>query len=170
MSILFARVPYSFCIRVRALPFYMSRSPEPKRDESSLSPPKLDDENIGSAPIQITVHSVMAGLKDVTITVPADATVGKLKRIISIISDVPTEQQILVFKDKVLSNENATLSSYGMIMACTITMNLKMNTGSRKQEKTRAAEMMLFLPLLLMPKDDVNDLRGTIREMTDVKS
>ncbi|VDM69371.1 unnamed protein product [Strongylus vulgaris] len=79
----------------------MSLSPEPKRDgESSTSPQASDDAN--AAPIEVTVHSVMAGLKDVRITVPSDATVLKLKRIISIISDVAPEHQILIYKDKEL--------------------------------------------------------------------
>ncbi|EYC19855.1 hypothetical protein Y032_0023g753 [Ancylostoma ceylanicum] len=147
----------------------MSHSPEQKRDESSLSPTKPPpQEDNATAVIEVTVHSVMDGVKDAKICVPLNANVFELKRHICIVTEVAPERQLLLYKDKELRDDDAPISSYGIVDSCSLTMNVKMNTGLQmEQQRLSAAEMFILLPVV-MPIGNLSSLRNTIRTMTDV--
>ncbi|KAK5983304.1 Ubiquitin family protein, partial [Trichostrongylus colubriformis] len=90
----------------------------------------------------------------------------ELKRTISIATDVAPEHQLLLYKDKELSDNTATLAQYGIVSACTLTMNVKMHTGLLVDQV--ALSNVMLLPLLL-PRNNVGHLRRTIRTMTNVQ-
>ncbi|KIH69178.1 hypothetical protein ANCDUO_00480 [Ancylostoma duodenale] len=52
--------------------------------------------------IEITVHSVMDGVKDAKVSVPTNANVFELKRYICLATEVAPERQLLLYKDKEL--------------------------------------------------------------------
>ncbi|PIO65868.1 ubiquitin family protein, partial [Teladorsagia circumcincta] len=85
------------------------------------------------------------------IIVPVDATVFELKRTISIATDVSPEQQILLFKDRELKDNTATLDQYGIVSACTLTMNVKMHTGILVDQFTRRSKNKSNSPNLPTP-------------------
>ncbi|RCN50155.1 ubiquitin family protein [Ancylostoma caninum] len=166
----------------------MSRSPEQKRDETSLSP-KMSPTQGGSTTdsIEITVHSVMDGVKDVRneqkrdgnfrpgrddafakLSVPTNANVFELKRYICLATEVAPGRQLLLYKDKELRDDDASISSYGIVNSCSLTMNVKMNTGLQLEQKRLGAAEMFFLIPIIMPVGNLSNLRNTIRTMTDV--
>ncbi|KJH45204.1 AN1-like Zinc finger [Dictyocaulus viviparus] len=60
-------------------------------------------QNSMMAAIELFIHSVMEGVRDAKITIPVDATVFELKRLVHLATDVIPERQLLLFKDKELS-------------------------------------------------------------------
>ncbi|KAL6725242.1 hypothetical protein Aduo_007307 [Ancylostoma duodenale] len=166
----------------------MSHSPEQKRgelhphhlispnnvartfaDETSLSP-KMSPTQGGSTTdvIEITVHSVMDGVKDAKVSVPTNANVFELKRYICLATEVAPERQLLLYKDKELRDDDASISSYGIVNPCSLTMNVKMNTGLQMEQQRMSAAEMFFLIPIIMPVGNLSNLRNTIRTMTDV--
>ncbi|VDL75565.1 unnamed protein product [Nippostrongylus brasiliensis] len=121
-----------------------------------------------SALVEITVHSVMDGVRDERINIAVDATVFELKRCIAIATSVLPEQQFLLYNETELSDDAATLGEYGINSPCVITMNVRMHTGLLVD---RASDnLMTFLPVFLpVPRGNFTHLRNTIRTMTNVR-
>ncbi|KAK6012945.1 hypothetical protein OSTOST_21875 [Ostertagia ostertagi] len=168
----------------------MSASPTQKRESPSSSPTQSPTQFTSmTAVLEIVVHSVMEGVKDAKIIVPIDATVFELKRTIAIATDVSPEQQILLYKDKELKYDLLTFYhsiipcasdtwwlvetiqqhsiKYGIVSACTLTMNVKMHTGILVDQYRCPGKY--DIPAITIPTQQCGRLRNTIREMTNVQ-
>ncbi|WKY03078.1 hypothetical protein Q1695_016404 [Nippostrongylus brasiliensis] len=122
-----------------------------------------------SALVEITVHSVMDGVRDERINIAVDATVFELKRCIAIATSVLPEQQFLLYNETELSDDAATLGEYGINSPCVITMNVRMHTGLLV-DRCASDNLMTFLPVFLpVPRGNFTHLRNTIRTMTNVR-
>ncbi|RCN43015.1 AN1-like Zinc finger [Ancylostoma caninum] len=117
--------------------------------------------------LEITVNSVMEGVPGAKILVPALCRVSELKSIVSDATDVAPEKQLLLYKDQELKNENAGIRTYGITKDCSITMNVKMSTGS-KVARSHNNMNMLFLPMV-MQQGSLSSLRNTIKTMTTIR-
>ncbi|EYC26756.1 hypothetical protein Y032_0010g949 [Ancylostoma ceylanicum] len=142
-----------------------ARSPS-KRTPGSRSPPggSSQRDSIGDM-LEITVNSVMEGVPEAKVLVPATSKVSELKNIVSDATDVLPEKQLLLFRSTELRNDNTLIANYGIVEDCQLTMSVKMNTGSKT---ARSGNAVLYVPPSF-PEGSVTDLRNKIRSMTHVQ-
>ncbi|VDO21761.1 unnamed protein product [Haemonchus placei] len=133
-----------------------SNSPR-KGGEQQCSPEVSPTQMASTAVYEIAVHSVMEGVKDVEpivpccngergrfvylhvlrthkykrvkLMIPVDATVYELKRAVYIATEVTPDRQLLLYNGTELRDNMSCISDYGIMGPCTLTMNVKMNTG-----------------------------------------
>ncbi|KAL6740692.1 hypothetical protein Aduo_014026 [Ancylostoma duodenale] len=141
------------------------RSPS-KRTPGSRSPPggSSQRDNTGDL-LEITVNSVMEGVQEAKVLVPATSKVSELKNVVSDATDVLPEKQILLYKTTELKNDNTLISNYGITEDCQIMMSVKMSTGSKT---ARSGNAVLYVPPTF-PEGSVTDLRNRIRSMTHIQ-
>ncbi|PIO70071.1 hypothetical protein TELCIR_08085 [Teladorsagia circumcincta] len=73
----------------------------------------------------------------------------------------------LLFFSQEVRNDSSTIATYGITKDCSITLNIKMSTGS-KVARSHANMSMLFAPLV-MQQANLPSLRQTIKQMTSVR-
>ncbi|CAJ0602121.1 unnamed protein product [Cylicocyclus nassatus] len=115
--------------------------------------------------IEITIDSVMEGVPEAKVVMSPRSTVSELKNAISEETDVLPEKQLLLYKDKVLKDENSSISSYGIVDDCHVVLNLRMSTGSKV---ARGGNAVLYVPPTF-PEGSIGDLRNKIRKMNSLR-
>ncbi|WKY04090.1 hypothetical protein Q1695_005226 [Nippostrongylus brasiliensis] len=118
--------------------------------------------------LEITVTSLMEGVGGARILVPPLCTVGELKSIVSDATDVQAEKQVLIYDDVELRDDSASIARYGIKKDCNLTLNVKMNTGS-KVARSHASMNALFMPLV-MGHGALPQLRNSIKTLTTIHS
>ncbi|CAJ0602122.1 unnamed protein product [Cylicocyclus nassatus] len=139
---------------------HSSRSPKDFSPRITIEPP--------SDLLEITIHSVMEGVTAARILVPALCRVSELKSIVSDATDISVDKQILLYNNVELKNDNAPIRSYGINKDCSLTMNVKMSTGSKISRDNGMNMNMLFLPMV-MHQSPMPTLRNTIKTMTTLR-
>nr|CDJ91276.1 Ubiquitin and Zinc finger domain containing protein [Haemonchus contortus] len=142
-------------------------SSSPRKGGDQQCSPEVSPTQLASTAVyEIAVHSVMEGVKDVKLMIPVDATVYELKRAVYIATEVTPDRQLLLYNGTELRDNMSCISDYGIMGPCTLTMNVKMNTGILIDRSSKDCTLTM-LPLLF--PSNSQRLRQTIRTMTDIK-
>ncbi|GMT18641.1 hypothetical protein PFISCL1PPCAC_9938, partial [Pristionchus fissidentatus] len=113
-------------------------------------------------PIMVHIRTMMAGSNnEFSLAIAPDCTIGNLKHIIADRLDAAPERQLLSLEGKLLDDDLAVLSQYGVTSSCQILMNLKLSTGTSTKA---SSDVILFVPNSFPSNNDA--LRNVIRGMT----
>ncbi|CAJ0600902.1 unnamed protein product [Cylicocyclus nassatus] len=145
-----------------------SRTKSGHSNRSPRSSPRVTEEPLNDL-LEITVNTVMEGVTAAKILVPALCRVSELKSIVSDATDISAGKQVLMYKDVELKDDNTPIRSYGIDHDCTITMNVRMSTGSKIARDNSLNMNMFFLPMV-MRQGSTSSLRSKIRSMTSIRS
>lgn len=140
-----------------------ARSPSLQfRSPSEVSPGK---EKLSGDFIEITVNSVMEGVEEAKILVPASSKVADLKASVSEVTDVLPDKMVLLYKGTEIKGDDQPISAFGISEDCELVMSVKMSTGSKV---ARPSNAVLYVPPSF-PEGSVTELRNKIRSMTTIR-
>ncbi|KAH7728304.1 Protein F56F3.4 [Aphelenchoides avenae] len=128
-----------------------------------------------SPTINVSIHSVMQGVDNITVTVRRDASVRDLKNAFLQKKEIRYDKQALIYDGKELKDDDAALSDYGIVNDCTVHLTPKMASGTRERNpapSTGGSGLILIIPSMMSSKtsNSETDLRDLIRSMHTLNS
>ncbi|KAK0420301.1 hypothetical protein QR680_014607 [Steinernema hermaphroditum] len=108
--------------------------------------------------INITIKSMMESVKNVTITVRRDATVGDLKNACRRKMDICPRLSALVYNCVELKDDVKPLADYGITADCDVYLQLKLQAGTRNASPSAETVIFVMPDMFASGKEGIRDV------------